>query len=38
MSYGGTPGSGFVYVGTKSFDDRMLSRLAIVAEYRPTQQ
>jgi outer membrane protein assembly factor BamB len=37
-SYGGAPGTGFVYVGTKSFEGAMLSRLAIVAEYRPKRQ
>jgi outer membrane protein assembly factor BamB len=34
-NYGGLPGTGFVYIGIKNWDSEMLSRLAMVAEYRP---
>ncbi|MFZ3374821.1 MAG: PQQ-binding-like beta-propeller repeat protein [Chthoniobacterales bacterium] len=34
-NYGGAPGTGFVYFGAKNWDSELLSRLAMVAEYRP---
>ena len=34
-NYGGAPGTGFVYVGLLHWNNEMLARLAIVAEYRP---
>jgi outer membrane protein assembly factor BamB len=34
-SYGGPPGTGFVYVGLMHRDSEMLNCLAMVAEYRP---
>jgi hypothetical protein len=37
-NYGGVPGTGFVYVGVKNWDSDVLSRLAMVAEYRPRQK
>lgn len=37
-NYGGAPGTGFVYFGTKNWDSEVLNRLAIAAEYRPRQK
>ena len=34
-NYGGPPGTGFVYIGTKNWDGDILNRIAAVAEYRP---
>jgi outer membrane protein assembly factor BamB len=34
-SFGGAPGTGFVYVGLTQWDTEWLNRLAMVAEYRP---
>jgi hypothetical protein len=34
-NYGGAPGTGFVYLGTKNWDSEILSRLEMAAEYRP---
>jgi outer membrane protein assembly factor BamB len=36
-SYGGPPGTGFVYLG-KNWSSEILNRLGMVAEYRPRQQ
>jgi hypothetical protein len=34
-NYGGSPGTGFVYVGIADWNPEILERLAMVAEYRP---
>jgi eukaryotic-like serine/threonine-protein kinase len=34
-SYGGAPGTGFVYIGLRNWDNEMLQHVASVSEYRP---